>query len=58
MSEEVKVQQTAEKELDKKAAKEARKAAKKAEREKVLRESGEKPHRILNFLSKAIHNAS
>lgn len=52
MSEEVKVQQTAEKELDKKAAKEARKAAKKAEREKVLRESGEKPHRILNFLSK------
>ena len=52
MSEEVKVQQTAEKELDKKAAKEARKAAKKAERERVLRETGEKPHRILNFLSK------
>ena len=52
MSEEVKVQQTAEKELDKKAVKEARKAAKQAERERKLRESGEKPHRILNFLSK------
>ena len=49
MSEEVKVQETAEKELDKKAVKEARKAAKKAEKERMLKESGEKPHRILNF---------
>ena len=52
MSEEVKVQAAAEKELDKKAIKEARKAAKQAERERMLKESGEKPHRILNFLSK------
>ena len=47
MSEEVKVQ-----EVDKKALKEAKKAAKKAERERMLQEAGEKPHRILNFLSR------
>ena len=51
MSEDLKVQ-TAEKELDKKAAKEARKAAKRVEKERQLEDRSEKPHRILNFLSK------